>query len=179
MRPKPKPGSPVSLGGTGGPEAWGRSRGGLANSSSARGPSLRRQNAAQDADGSCPRRLRRVTYKTRTASRLSVPPTVAQWVKNPTSIHEEASSIPGPAQGVKDLACSHPCGSDLAWLWLWARPVAAALIQPLAWEPPCVVASALKRKKKKKERMQGRGLPGPGGVKAGGTQAPGEPPGEC
>ena len=32
-------------------------------------------------------------------------------------------------------------GSDLAWLWLWlwlwCRPAAAALIQPLAWEPPC------------------------------------------
>ena len=25
-------------------------------------------------------------------------------------------------------------GSDLAWLW--HRPVATALIQPLAWEPP-------------------------------------------
>ena len=25
---------------------------------------------------------------------------------------------------------------DLALLWLWCRPAATALIQPLAWEPP-------------------------------------------
>ena len=31
-------------------------------------------------------------------------PVVAQWIKNPTSIHENMSSIPGPAQWAKDLA---------------------------------------------------------------------------
>ena len=37
---------------------------------------------------------------------------------------------------------------DLALLWLWCRPVATALIEPLAWEPPYAVDAALKRPKK-------------------------------
>ena len=31
-------------------------------------------------------------------------PVVAQWVKNPTSIHENVGSVPGLTQWVKDLA---------------------------------------------------------------------------
>ena len=41
------------------------------------------------------------------------------------------------------------CGLDLVWLWLWCRPVAIALIGPLAWEPPCATDAALKKPKKK------------------------------
>ena len=39
---------------------------------------------------------------------------------------------------------------DLAFLWLWGRLAAAALIQPPAWELPYVTGMALKRQKKKK-----------------------------
>ena len=37
------------------------------------------------------------------------------------------------------------CGSVPAWLWLWCRPAAAALIRPLTWEHPYATAVALKR----------------------------------
>ena len=42
----------------------------------------------------------------------------------------------------------HRRGSDL---WLWCRLAAAALIRPLAWEPPCAMGVALKSKKQEKK----------------------------
>ena len=56
-------------------------------------------------------------------------------VRNLASTHEDARSIPGFAQW--SCGVGHRHGSDLAWLWLWRRPAAAALIGPLAWEFPC------------------------------------------
>ena len=50
-----------------------------------------------------------------------------------------------------DVGCR--CGSDLALLWLWPRPVATAPIRPLAWEPPYAVGAALEKDKKKEKRQ--------------------------
>ena len=54
---------------------------------------------------------------------------------NLTRNHEVAGSIPGLAQGVKDLML----------LWLWCRLAAGAPIGPLAWDPPYAMGVALKR----------------------------------
>ena len=37
---------------------------------------------------------------------------------------------------------------DPMLLWLWCRPAAATLIQPLAWEIPYATGAVLKEKKK-------------------------------
>ena len=52
------------------------------------------------------------------------------------------------------VSCDVGCrsGLDLALLWLWRRPGAAALIQPLAWEPPYATGLSVKRQKKKKKK---------------------------
>ena len=52
--------------------------------------------------------------------------------------------------------------SDPELLWLWRRPVATALIPPLAWEPPYAAGVAqeiTKRQKKKKKKEIFWGLP--------------------
>ena len=45
-------------------------------------------------------------------------PLVAQWVKNPTSIHDDAGSIPGLAQCFEDLVVLQAAVQviDVAWI---------------------------------------------------------------
>ena len=55
------------------------------------------------------------------------------------------------------------CGLDPAFLWLWHRPAATALIRPLVWEPPYAAGAALekaKKLKKKKKKRKGHGTGG-------------------
>ena len=62
---------------------------------------------------------------------------MSQLVKNLNSIHEDASSIPGLTQWLKDPML----------LWLWYRLAAAALTQSLAWEPLYGAGVCIKSKK--------------------------------
>ena len=49
------------------------------------------------------------------------------------------------------MSCDVGCrrGSDPVLLWLWCRPAAVALIEPLAWEPPYADEEGATERKKK------------------------------
>ena len=72
---------------------------------------------------------------------------------NLSSVHEDVGSVPAMSCGI-----GHRRSWDLAWLRLWHRPAAAAVIHPLAWEPPHAMGVALKRQKINKSEVSGRCL---------------------
>ena len=48
----------------------------------------------------------------------------------------------------------HRFGSDPVLLWLWRRPMAAALIRPIDWEPPYAPGAAQENGKKTKQKTK-------------------------
>ena len=71
-------------------------------------------------------------------------------------LSEDVGLIPGLTQWVKDLVAKsqiigHRCSPDPELLWRWCRLAAAALIQPLAWEPPYARGCSPKIQKEKKK----------------------------
>ena len=58
------------------------------------------------------------------------------------------------------VGCRHGSDPALLLLWLWRRVATTALIQPLAWKPPCTEGAALENtKRQKKKRLEFQ--PGP------------------
>ena len=74
---------------------------------------------------------------------------MAQGLRTHCCFCEDMGLIPVLTRRVQNLACGvgRRHGSDPTLLWLWYRLAAAALIRPLAWEPPYATGAALKRKK--------------------------------
>ena len=80
---------------------------------------------------------------------------MAQWVKNPASIHEEADLICGITQWVKGAGIAVNCSVgfrrnlNLGLLWLWCRPAAAARPASPGTSICCMDNPNMKKKKKR------------------------------
>ena len=99
--------------------------------------------------------------KTTLKKKIQGVPLVAQWAKNPTSVHKDADLISSSAQRVKgsstavscDVGCRH--GLDLALLWLWYRLTATAPIwTPSLGTSTCCRCGPKKTKRKKQKRKR-------------------------
>ena len=78
---------------------------------------------------------------------------MTQQLTNPTSIMRMWVPSLASLGGLKS-SVAVSCGVGRRYssyselLWLWCRPAAVALIQPLAWEPPYAAGAALEKAKR-------------------------------
>ena len=76
----------------------------------------------------------------------------AQLYARGRGFHPWSCSVGQGSSVAVSFGVGHRGGSGRVLLWLWHRPAAASLIQPLDWELPYAAGMALKRQKRKKKK---------------------------